>query len=381
MVYLFALLWAAAFGYQLLALISLWRFFAQGPPAQARPPYPGVTVLISVRGREEATRACLESFLTQDYHPYQVLFGVADPQDPVLPLLEELQVAFPQAAVDLMVCPEKLGHNPKISVLRQLEGQARHEVLVLADADVQVAPDFLSRTVAALAEPGVGLVTCPYRAGPAHTLGAQLEALTISADFIPSVAVAYYLEGIRFALGAAMVLPRRVLAEIGGLAALADFLADDYQLGRRVADAGYRVRLLPYVVETENPRLSLRAYLAHQLRWARTYRVCRPKGYLGYGITHALVYALALCLASGPAPYALGLLGLTLAGRWALAYFAERRCLQGRLSGAALGLLPLKDILSFGLWLASFGGNRVTWQTDHFRVSREGKLLPKCSCL
>jgi ceramide glucosyltransferase len=226
----------------------------------------------------------------------------------------------------------------------------------------------------ALQEPGVGVVSCPYRAGMVKTLGAGLEALTIAADFIPSVATAFYVEGIRFALGATMGVTRQALVAIGGFTALADFLADDYQLGWHAAQAGFRVRLLPYVVETVNPKMGFQEYLGHQLRWARTYRVCRPGGYLAYGVTHALVYSIALVLASGEAPWALGLIGSVLAVRVVLACFSERRALQGSLPWRFFFLLPLKDFLSWGIWLLSFLGSRVTWQQARFRVTREGKL-------
>ena len=375
--YLFLILTVGAWVYQLLALVCLWRFFGQPLPALPAGPTPGVTVLKPLKGLETGGRQCLESFLTQDYHPYQVIFGVPDPQDPALPLLEELRQAFPHREVDILVCPESLGLNPKISTLRQMEPRARYDYLLIADSDVQVPPDFLSRVAAALQEPDVGLVCCPYRAGAAKTFGARLEALTIAADFIPSVATAFYVEGIRFALGATMALSRPVLASIGGLAALADYLADDYQLGWRVSQMGLQVRLLPLAVTTHNPAMSFKDYLAHQLRWARTYRVCRPKGYLAYGITHALVYSAAFLLASALAPAALGLTAATLALRGAIAYFSERHCLKGDLPLQALWLLPLKDCLSFGLWLLSFLGGGVTWKDRRFRVTPEGRLVPE----
>ncbi len=374
MSYLFLGLLATALLYIFLARISLRRFFALAPPSRGSSPRPGVTIFKPVKGLTAISRECLESFLTQDYQPYQVLFGVADPGDPVLPLLAELKRAHPQVDLEILICPQNLGLNPKISVLRQLEPRARYEVLVFSDGDVRVGPDFLARVVAALGEPGVGLVSCPYRAAPPRTLGARLEALTISADFIPAVAVGSWVEEIRFALGATMAVTREALARSGGLAALGDFLADDYQLGYRVAQAGFQVRLHPYVVETGNPKMSVREYLARQLRWSRTYRVCRPRGYLAFGITHALVYSLALLLSGGVAPWSLALLALTLAARTDLAYFSERRCLKGNLPGAAFLLLPVKDLVAFGLWLASFLGDKVTWQNARFHVTPEGKL-------
>ena len=372
--FLVLLLLIAAWGYQLLALASLWRFFK---PAASPLPLegPGITIFKPLKGLEANTRECLESFLSQAYQPYQVIFGVRNPEDPVVALLRTLQEANKGPEIDLVFCPESLGLNPKISSLRQMEVRARYDLLVIADADVKVGPDFLSRVAVALQEPGMGLVSCPYRFGPAPTLGAKLEALTIAADFIPSVATAHYVEGIRFALGAAMALNRQALQTIGGFAPLADFLADDYQLGWRVAEAGLGVKILPYVVETQNPDLSLKDYLMHQLRWARTYRVCRPKGFLAFGITHALAYSLVLVWATGAAPWALGWAAATLTLRWTLAGLSEWTCLRGHLARNDFWLLPLKDLLAFVLWSLSFLGNRVTWGGITYRVTTAGKLV------
>lgn len=370
------LLLLAALAYQILALVSLWRFFKKPLSRLASADSPGITIFKPVKGLAPESRECLESFLTLDYQPYQVLFGVSDPADPAWPLLESLCQAAPPGRVQAVLCPETWGHNPKVSTLRQLEPLARYNLLVVADGDVKVSPDFLDRVAAAFREPQVGLVSCPYRAGPADSLGSWLEALSISADFIPSVAVAQYVEGIRFALGATMAVTRTALAQIGGFAALADYLADDYQLGWRVHQAGFEVRLLPYVVETVNPRMRLKDYLSHQLRWTRTYRVCRPRGYFAYGITHALVFSLVLWLISGLASWALGLVAATLALRLVLAWFSEKVCLGGKLNLTALFLLPVKDLLSFGLWLASFLGNEVVWQGRRYRLTPDGLLVP-----
>ncbi len=375
MAYLFAALALAALVYQFLALLSLARFFRQTPPSPAPEPQPGVTVFKPVRGREALTRECLASFVDQDYPAMQVLFGVADPRDPIVPTLKELQAAFPQR-VEIVICPEKLGLNPKVSTLRQLAPHARYDLWVVADSDVKVGRNFLKVATASLQAKGADLVSCPYRAGAALTLGAQLEALTISADFIPSVAVAHYVEGIRFALGAAMVFHREALENIGGFAALADFLADDYQLGWQMHQAGAKTALIPYVVETANPEMRFKDYLLHQLRWTRTYRVCRPTGYLAYGITHALVWSLLAWTVSGFAGAGLGLVAAALTVRLALAWFSETLCLRGRLPTAAYLLLPFKDLLAFALWLMSFLGNEVAWQGARFRIDKSGKMTP-----
>ena len=374
MTYIVFSLLAAAWFYQFLALVCLGRFFRPSPSAPPVKTGPGISVFKPLKGLSPLSRECLTSFLTQDYQSFQVLFGVRDPDDPVLALLRELARTHPRCDLSVVICPEDLGLNPKISTLRQLMPLARYDLLVIADGDVMVGPDYLAQVAASFRQPGVGLVSCPYRAGPSQTLGSALEALTIAADFIPSVAVANYVEGIRFALGATMALTRQALTAIGGLAPLADFLADDYQLGFRIAQTGLQVKILPYVVETNNPEMSFSDYLAHQLRWARTYRVCRPAGYLAYGITHALMYSLAILLATGLAPWAWGLAAATLILRVTLAGFSERRCLKGSLPLWAFALLPAKDLLAFGLWLASFLGRRVNWGGGSFRVTPEGKL-------
>ena len=376
MIFLLILL-LASLAYQILALVSLGRFFQKPLPSPDFSGSTGITVLKPVKGLDPESRECLQSFLTQDYQPYQVLFGVADPADPVVPLLHELRREAPPGRLEIIFCPETLGHNPKVNILRQLEPQARYDLLVVADGDVKVGPDFLGRMAAALQEPGLGLISCPYRAGRSDSLGSWLEALTISADFIPSVTVAHYVEGIRFALGAAMTLTRPALEGIGGFAALADYLADDYQLGWHIHQVGFQVKLLPYVVETVNPRLSFRDYLAHQLRWARTYRVCRPMGYFAYGITHTLVVSLILALASGLAPWALGLVAAALTLRLGLAWCSEVVCLGGRLTLPSFCLVPMKDLLAFFLWLSSFLGNSVVWKDQRFRLTPEGRLVPR----
>jgi ceramide glucosyltransferase len=376
MIYLFILLLAAAWFYQFLSLVSLGRFFQSSSPALPPSTGPGLTIFKPLKGLEPLSRECLASFLAQNYRPYQVLFGVREADNPLVGLLNELAQAYPGCDVQIVICPEDLGLNPKISTLKQLLPQARYDLLVIADGDVKVGPDYLAQMAAALQEPGVGLVSCPYRGGRSRSLGAVFESLTIAADFIPSVATATTVEEIRFALGATMALTRQALDSIGGFVPLADFLADDYQLGFQVAGAGLAVKILPYVVETNNPEMSFSAYLAHQLRWTRTYRVCRPGGYLAYGITHALVYSLAILFTTGFTPWAWGLVAATLIIRGVVANFSEYRCLRGELPWWAFGLLPVKDLFSFGLWLASFTGDRVTWGEHSYRVTRKGKLVP-----
>jgi ceramide glucosyltransferase len=371
---MFTILGCCAIIYQLGAYFALSIFLKRPLPRLKGNSAPGVSLLKPVKGLDSDTYDCLASFMKQDYPQVQILFGVADPSDPVLPVLRSLQQKFPQVDSHITICPQELGLNPKISTLRQLLPHARYDFLVISDSDIRVRPDLLTRLAAAWQQPGVGLATCLYRHGPVYTSGGALEALSISADFMPSVATAHYVEGINFALGAVMAISRPVLESIGGLAAIADYLADDYQLGYRVSQTGLKVSLLPYVVETFGGRETVADYLTHQLRWARTYRVCRPKGYFAYGITFALPWSLLAWLTSGLAPWAGSLALISLLVRLAVAAAAEYSCLRGRLPKRYLVLLPCKDLLSFSLWILSFFGNSVIWKGDRYRVMPDGRL-------
>ena len=371
---IFTILACCAIIYQFGAYVALYFFLKRPLPRCQGSSSPGISLLKPVKGLEEDTSACLASFIRQDYPNLEILFGVADPGDPVLPLLRALQEKYPHIDIQIIICSQELGLNPKVSTLRQLLPRARHDLIVISDSDVRVRSDLLTRLAAALQQPGVGLATCLYRHGPVYTSGGALEALSISADFIPSVATAHYVEGINFALGAVMATSRPVLESIGGLAPIADYLADDYQLGYRVSQTGLKVSLLPYVVETLGGRETMADYLTHQLRWARTYRVCRPKGYFAYGITFALPWSLLAWLTSGLAPWAGGLALISLLVRLAVAAAAEYSCLRGRLPKRYLVLLPCKDLLSFSLWILSFFGNSVIWKGDRYRVMPDGRL-------
>ena len=370
----FAILACCAIIYQLGAVLALGFFLKRPLPEANGSSGSGVSLLKPVKGLEPDTYDCLASFMKQDYPEAEILFGVADPSDPVLPVLQLLQKNYPDVDTHIIMCPQELGLNPKISTLRQLLPHAKFDLIVISDSDIRARPDLLTRLSAALEQPGVGLATCLYRHGPVHTVGGALEALSISADFIPSVAMAFYVEGIKFALGAVMAISRPVLERLGGLAAIADYLADDYQLGYRVHQIGLKVALLPYVVETLGGRETIADYLAHQLRWARTYRVCRPAGYFAYGITLALPWGLLAWLSSGLGPWAGSLFLICLLVRLTVAAAAEYSFLGGRLPKWYLVLLPLKDLLSFGLWILSFSGNRVIWKGSRYRVRPDGRL-------
>ena len=288
--------------------------------------------------------------------------------------VRRLQQEFPGHAIRLVVAPKILGANVKVSNLAQMLAEARYEYLLVNDSDIRVEPDYLRRVIAPLADPAVGMVTCLYRAVPAPTLGSRLEALGISTDFCPSVLAARQLEGgIRFGLGSTLAFRRADLERIGGFESFVDFLADDYELGRRIADLGLRVVLSDVVVETHLPAYDLRGFLAHQLRWARGVRDARTGGYIGLVSTYGLMWALLAVIAAHGAPWSWAVFGVTVLLRLAVALAVGKSVLQDAHLLKNLWLLPLRDLVAVAVWMASFAGHTVTWRGDRFEL-KNGRL-------
>jgi ceramide glucosyltransferase len=250
---------------------------------------------------------------------------------------------------------------------------AKHPFLVISDSDTRVPPDYLSGVMAPFADPRVGLVTTLYRGTGARNLGARLEALSVNADFLPSVLAAERLEGLSFGLGATIAVRREALESIKGLEPLADFLADDYLLGNRVYRADWDLVLSDVLVDHVIRTATLGEHFAHQLRWARTYRVCRPKGYFFSVLTRGMFFTTALVLSNPFAPLAYQLFIGYLVLRLGVASWVQSRYL-GETEQKYLWLLPIHDLLAVGIWAAAFLGNEVTWRGERYRVDRDGRV-------
>jgi ceramide glucosyltransferase len=367
-----ALATAASLAYYTLCLWSAANFLRK-PKCSAAPDFPPVSILKPLKGTDPEMYGNFRSHCLQDYPEYEIIFGVSEPDDPAIKLVEQLKSEFPQRSIRLIVCPGRLGANTKVSNLVQMLPQARHHHLIVNDSDIRVEPDYLHRVLAPLADSGTGLVTCLYRGMAQSTLGSRLEALGISTDFCPGVLVARQLEGIKFALGSTMVFRRRDLAAIGGFEALADYLADDYHLGQRIAALGLKVELSDVVVETFLPRYTMGEFIAHQLRWARAVRDSRFWGYVGLGISFGLVWAPLTLILAGGAGWAWELLGVTAAMRLAVAIFIGGRVLRDRNALRWPPLIPLRDAIAMVVWLISFAGHTVSWRGAIFKL-QGGKL-------
>lgn len=365
MTLLVACLAVVAAAYQLLAWLAALAFLRR--PAPNPRELPPVSILKPVHGLDPHFYEAIESHALLDYPEYEILFGISDPADPARPYLERLRTEYPNRTLRIIVASQQTP-NPKVGVLIGLAREARHPVLVVNDSDIAVPRDYLRRLIAALEEPGAGLATCLYR-GEGQGLAGRFEALAIATDFAPGVLVAPLLGVSEFALGATMALRAADLARAGGFEAIAGYLADDYQLGRRMRALGLRVVLAPLVVVTYLPNKGWRQAWQHQVRWARTVRACRRGGYLGMPVTWATLWAVALASCgwfwAGAALLALRMLtGLTVA----------RRVLGMPLAAPDLVLIPLRDLWGVAIWIAGLTGRKVTWRGRRFRTDRDGRI-------
>jgi len=335
---------------------------------------PGLTLLKPLKGCDETTEACLRSWFAQAYDgPLQILFGVAAADDPVCLVVNKLIKEFPEVDARLIVCGPLTGTNLKVSKLAELEQETQHSVFVISDADVKVPPDLLAQSVLPLQTPEVGLVNCFYRLANPTTDAMRWEAIAINADFWSQVLQSQSLKPLDFALGAVMLVRRADLKQIGGFSTLADCLADDYQLGHRIAQLGRRIAISSVVVECWSARMGWRAVWKHQLRWARTIRVCQPVPYFFSILSNATLWPL-LWLAAAPTRFVFAVIVGSLVLRIGVAMDLHRRLTQVRPSLSDAWFVLLKDILQFGIWLLAFFGNRVEWRGERFRLRRDGTL-------
>ena len=364
--------------YYLLCLWSARAFLRERKavgrvrPTQAMPP---VSILKPLKGTDPDIYESFRSHCLQDYPEYEIIFGVSDPDDPAVASVQQLQREFPERSIRLVVCRDRLGANVKVSNLEQMLSVARYQHLLVNDSDIRVEPDYLRRIMVPLTDERVGMVTCLYRGVPARTLGSRLESLGISTDFCAGVLVARQLEGgLRFGLGSTLAFRRADLERIGGFKSIVDFLADDYELGRRIAGLGLQVMLSDVVVETHLPAYDLSGFLSHQLRWARGVRDSRAGGYIGLVFTYGLMWGLFALIAGGAAPWSWAVFGVTVLLRLAVALTVGSAVLESRRLLGSLWLLPVRDLVAVLVWIASFAGHTVTWRGDRFEL-RKGRLI------
>lgn len=367
----------------LSSLLLLWQWFAARrfplhASTLARDFTPPVSILKPLKGCDETTAASLQSWLTLCYGgPVEVLLGVADASDPVCEVVRRLVAANPGCSARLVVCENLAGANAKVAKLVQLEKLAAHDLILISDADVRVPADFLNQVVAPLREEKIALVNCFYRLANPTTTAMQWEAVAVNADFWSQVLQSQMLQPLDFALGAVILVRRRALAEIGGFPPLANCLADDYQLGRRIARNGHRIALCPVVVECWDATQTWVQVWNHQLRWARTIRICQPGPYFLSILANASLWPLLWVAAAlkGDSWWATLAVGCFLLLRILLAWDLQRRFTPERVLVSPFWLTPVKDLLQAAIWLCAFLGNAVQWRGRKMKVRRDGSLI------
>jgi ceramide glucosyltransferase len=366
---------AAPLAYYFTATLAAWRFFRR-ERARRLPDYaPPVSLLKPVRGVDFGSYENFASFCRQDYPAYEILFAVNDETDPAVPLIRRLMKEFSGCRIRLLVGAERLGANRKVNKLVRLAREAQHEILVLTDGDVRVGPNYLREVVAPFADDKVGAVTSFYRAIAEENLGAELEAVGAASDFFAGVLVAEWMEGITFALGASIVTTKRWLAKVGGFEAIADLHSDDYELGHRIAKAGGQVLLAREAVWTMYPAQSVRGFWDHQVRWARTVRLCRPLSYAGLVFTHGLPWALLAAMIAPAKWIAATYLVAYLVLRFLMAWTVGVWGVGDEVLRRKLWLIPMRDAIHFVVWIASFASNRITWGGEAYTMEK-GQMVP-----
>lgn len=335
--------------------------------------HPPVTILKPLCGVDKGTYTNLASFCQQDYPQYQIIFCVRSSTDPSIELVDKLKQQFPEIDITLVINDYVLGANLKISNLANAVTMAKYDILLIADSDIRVCSEYLKTVIQPLQNEKIGVVTCLYRS-TAQGIATILEAICTATDFQPSILVSKQLEGIKFALGSTIVIRKTTLAKIGGFAAVADYLADDYQLGYLPTQAGDKIALSHYIVEHALGYSSLLDSINRQIRWARCIRVSRPWGYRGLVFTFGTVSSLLLLVTTSAAIFSWLVLAITLLMRLIMAWVVGVKVLNDPVTKKFFWLIPFADIVRFIIWCCGFFGNTIEWRGTKFKLVKDGKL-------
>ena len=333
-----------------------------------------ITVLKPLKGGEAALYENLASFCRQDHPCFQLVFCLQAPDDPALGVVSRLKREYPSVDMEIVVSKNRIGYNPKVNNMANGYAFAKHELLLMSDSDVLARPDFLRRMAAPFSDARVGLVTAFYEATGARGLWGLMEALSVNVNFLPQALFAASF-GMRFAMGAAMMVRRAAFESTGAFGNLADHLADDFWLGESIREAGWSLEVCDAVVETVPDIGGGAEHFKHLARWARTIRICQPAGYAASLIQHGFSLLSIKVLLFGPDPLALSLL-LAIWAAKAAASASLNAALGGRQPARALWLLPLSEWFAFAAWLAGLSSSRVLWRGELFEVRRQGRLVP-----
>jgi ceramide glucosyltransferase len=385
------LLWIAILGtatstiYLVLTLLAAGRHRRLALVAQAKvdataeASLPPVTILKPVHGAEQRLEENLESFFRQTYPRYEVIFGVRDVENPAYRVAQSVCARHPEIPSQIVISGPPEWPNAKVFSLDKMIAASAHSYFIISDSDVRVEPNFLQNMVIPLLDPKVGLITCMYRGVPAQDFWSSLEALGLSVEMSSGVMVADMIEGMRFALGPAMSARRDAIEAIGGIAATADYYSDDFELGKKIWSNGYRVLLSHHVVNNVLTPRSLLRTVGDQLRWMKSTRYSRPVGHVGTGLTYAVPFGILGLMAAGAlGPWSLGLalFGVTYLNRAVQCAVIGRNVVHDPRAVSHSWLYPLRDLLGFFTWAASFTSRKFYWRGEMYRFEKGGRIAP-----
>jgi ceramide glucosyltransferase len=360
---------AGSIVYCFLTVLAAVRYRAVRAPKVANPPQ--ISVLKPLAGIDDGLEENLRSFFEQDYPSFEILFAVRSSVDAAIPLVERLQLEYPRVHSRLLVTGEPPYSNAKVYSLHRMLALAHYDVVVMADSDVRAAPDLLRIIAGEFQDEKVGLATCPYRAVPGHSFWSVLEAVGLNTVFMAGVLVARLLAGMKFALGPTIAARRQTLLDIGGFDAVKDYLAEDFVMGKLVAEKGYRVILSSSVIEHHIGTQSFKESLQHRLRWSRSERRSRPFGYVGSLFTHTLPLALIMVAAHRAWwPWFAAAVALRALAAWTTAEYL----LHDPLTRRRWYLVPLQDLAQFAMWIAGFFGNTILWRGRKYLLLPDGRF-------
>jgi ceramide glucosyltransferase len=365
--------------YLVLVVAGVLRFVKRRRELLASPDYtPPVSLLKPVHGVEPNLEENLESFFCQDYPKFELLFCARAASDPALAVSRRLAQKYPGVKARILTCGEPPWTNAKLYSLEAMWKQAAHDLLVISDSDVRVSPDYLRQIIKPFANAKVGMTTCIYRGLPAGGFWTELEAFGFSVEMTAGVVVADLLEGMKFALGPTMVVRRACVEALGGFGFMADYCADDYILGNRVAESGMEVVLSHHSIDHMVFHHSFLASMRHQVRWMRSTRFSRPKGHFGTALTYAMPYGvlgLIAGLASGHAALGWTLLAAAFVNRVVQSVAAGYFVAGDRKALTRAWLYPLRDLLGSVLWVGSYLSPKIDWRGEEYRLTAGGRML------
>jgi ceramide glucosyltransferase len=362
--------------YALLAIACVLVFRSRMSKAVVGAGQPPVTILKPLCGLEDGLAENLRSFCRQEYGRYQIVFGVRNSNDPAIGVAEEIMAEFPDRDISLVVDDRTIGRNLKVSNLANMFPSARHDILVIADSDMRVRADYLRAVVAPFTRHDVGATTCLYFGSGRGGLASRLGAMFINDWFLPSALIPAIFGRLAFCFGATMAIRREILAAIGGFEALAGYLADDYKLGQFVAERKHAIVLVSHIVENVIAEDNLTSLFKHEIRWARTIRSVRPIGYAFSMVTEimaiALLAAVSTYVATGSTAMGAALVLGALVLRLVLHYAV---CATAGAGGVhAPWLVPVRDLFSFAVRVASYGSNTVLWRKQVLTIESSSHI-------